>query len=62
MMYVVDDVLLDLMVYDDVLVVPGPDDETGVLAAMAVTENPKAVSWALAHIARLRETGEPWPQ
>lgn len=50
------------MVYDDTLVVPGPDEATGALGAVAITENPKAVSWACAHTARLRDVGEPWPE
>lgn len=44
--YVVEDPPLDVAIYDDTLVIPSYDAESGAVAAIATTERPDAVAWA----------------
>lgn len=53
--YLVDEVPFDIAIYDDTLVVPGYDEGSGVVAAMAITENPAAVEWARGVFESIRE-------
>jgi predicted transcriptional regulator len=44
--YLIDEAPLDIAIYDDTLVVPGYDGESGAVTAMATTDDPDAVAWA----------------
>jgi len=56
--YAVDEVPLDIGIYDDTMVVAGFDDETGAIAAIATTDDPAAVDWGRRFVAAYREQGE----
>jgi len=56
--HAVESIPVDVAIYDDTLVVPGFDDETGVLGAIATTENASAVEWARERIESLQASGE----
>lgn len=44
--YVSDEIPVDLAVYDETLLVMGFDEERGILAAAAITDEPAAIDWA----------------
>ncbi|MFC4405105.1 helix-turn-helix transcriptional regulator [Haloarchaeobius iranensis] len=57
--YLVEDPPLDIAIYDDTLVIPGYDDESGAVTAVATTEDPDALAWARGVFDACRERAEP---
>jgi len=55
--YVTEEVI-DLSLYDDTLVLTGFDADRGTLAAVATTDSPDAVDWALDVVESHRERGQ----
>ncbi|WP_256295729.1 helix-turn-helix transcriptional regulator [Haloarchaeobius salinus] len=56
--YLVEDPPLDVAIYDDTLVIPGYDGESGTVTAMATTEDPDAVAWARGVFEACRERAD----
>lgn len=56
--YLVEDPPFDLAIYDDTLVVPGYDPDSGAVAAVATTDDPDAVAWARGVFEEWRERAQ----
>ncbi|WP_440990516.1 helix-turn-helix transcriptional regulator [Haloarchaeobius baliensis] len=56
--YLIDEPPLDIAIYDDTLVVPSYDPDSGVVAAVATTDDPDALAWARGVFEDCRERAE----